>query len=163
MLSLSWFSLNSFFDPLLFSSFLRGAISSQNLLNCFLQFSLCLQCSVFYCFFTSNLILFVFFKLSFWFLTQIHCSLLTPSYHDLFIFSQLSNWWKDFAPILPAALCCCLLSVAASACCLLLLPAACSLHLLGSSGTRMLGQGPGARVSLSFYELDCVLSSDMTL
>ena len=127
------------------------------------QFSLCLLCSVFFCFFTSNLILFVFFKLSFWFLTKIHCSLLTSSFHDLFIFSQLSNWWKDFAPILPAALCCCLLSVAASACCLLLLPAACSLHLLGSSGTRMLGQGPGARVSLSFYELDCVLSSDMTL
>jgi hypothetical protein len=54
------------------------------------------------------------------------------------------------------------------ACCLLLLPAAasscaCSLHLLGSSESGMLGQGPGARVCLSFYQLESVLSSDMTL
>jgi len=68
-----------------------------------------------------------------------------------------------FDRVLPATLCCCLFSVAASACCLPLPAAACSLHLFGSSETRMLGQGPGARVCLSFYELECVLSSDMTL
>ena len=56
----------------------------------------------------------------------------------------------------------------ALACCLLLLPAAacscaCSLHLLGGGESRTLGQGPGARVYLSFYQLEDVLSSDMTL
>ena len=56
--------------------------------------------------------------------------------------------------LLPAVCCClCLLPVAASACCLLLPAAACSLHLIGSSETRMVGQGSGARGQGLHYKM----------
>ena len=75
------------------------------------------------------------------FISVQHATLLAP-----FLWSSLCTMhliiYMFIVSFVPAAFCCCLLSVAAASCCLL--PAAtCSLHLVGSSETGMLGQGPG--------------------
>ena len=91
-------------------------------------------------------------------------TLLTPAlWTPLYLPIHFKYGMLFFCWIFSAASCCFLLLPAVCCCCLLLPAAACSLHLVGSSETGMLGQGPGARACLYLYQLEGVLSSDMTL
>ena len=85
-------------------------------------------------------------------ISVLHSTLLTPALWTLFMIQNISTMrYYSFVEFF----CCFLLLPAVCCCCLLLPAAACSLHLVGSSETGMLGQGPG--LGLNLCQLECVL------